>query len=126
MHALNCMRATFRLTEETTMNFNDFRLAAGLLLAVYAATVNAQAYPDRPVHIVVPYGPGGTTDLVARIIAEPLGRALGQPVIVENKSGAGGALGTVAVARASADGYTLGLGTVSTMVIIPAGIQKPG
>jgi len=108
------------------MNFNDCRLAASLLLAVCAATVNAQAYPDRPVHIVVPYVPGGTTDLVARIIAEPLGRALGQPVIVENKSGAGGALGTAAVARASADGYTLGLGTVSTMVIIPAGIQKPG
>lgn len=98
-----------------------------LALALSAAgAASAQTYPDRPVRLVVPYAPGGSTDLIARHVAEPLGRVLGKAVIVDNKSGAGGMLGTAEVARAAPDGYTLGVGTVSTMVIFPAVHPKPG
>lgn len=86
----------------------------------------AQTYPDRPVRLIVPYAPGGSTDLIGRLIAEPLGRALGGAVVVDNKSGAGGMLGTAEAARAVPDGHTLAIGTVSTMVIFPAVHSKPG
>lgn len=99
-------------------------LAALALLACTGAP--AQNYPDRAVRLVVPYAPGGATDLIARHVAEPLGKALGRPVVVDNKSGAGGMVGTAEVARAAADGYTLGVGTVSTMVIFPAVHPSPG
>lgn len=98
--------------------------AAMALLACTGAP--AQTYPDRAVRLVVPYAPGGATDLIARHVAEPLGKALGRPVVVDNKSGAGGMVGTAEVARAAADGYTLGVGTVSTMVIFPAVHPSPG
>lgn len=103
------------------------RMAVLAFTCVAAApAAAADAYPDRPVRLIVPYAPGGATDLIARLISEPLGRVLKQPVVVENKSGAGGMLGTGEVARAQADGYTLGIGTVSTMVIFPAVHPKPG
>src|SRR5476649_123267 len=79
-------------------------LGAGLLIAQAAL---AQGFPTRPVTIVVPYPPGGLIDLVARIIQQRLGVELGQSVIVENRSGAGGNVGAEAVARATPDGYTL-------------------
>lgn len=107
-----------------TIQRRYFVLACTLLLSV--SLTWAQGYPERPVRIVVPYTPGGATDLIARIIAEPLGRALGTSVIVENKSGAGGMLGTQELVRSAPDGYTLGIGTVSTMVIFPAVHPKPG
>ena len=100
-------------------------LALALIL-FFAAAVNAQTYPDKPIRLIVPYAPGGSTDLIARYVAEPLGRVLGQTVVVDNKAGAGGMLGTAEVARAAPDGYTLGVGTVSTMVIFPATHPKPG
>jgi tripartite-type tricarboxylate transporter receptor subunit TctC len=92
-------------------------LATGVAIALPAFS---QGYPEKPVRIIVPFAPGGTTDIVARIIAEPLRQALGQSVVIDNKGGGGGSVGAAEVARADPDGYTLGLSTVSTMVILPA------
>ena len=86
-----------------------------LALAPLAGAVHAQAaYPDRPIKLIVPFAPSGSTDLAARLIAEFAGRELGQPIVVENKAGAGGSLGMEQVAKARADGYTLGMATMST------------
>ena len=85
---------------------------------VLAQAAQAQDWPQKPVRFIVPYPPGGGTDVIARIIQEPLSRALGQPIIIENRGGAGGALGTEAAARSAADGYTF-LFTLSSHTINP-------
>jgi tripartite-type tricarboxylate transporter receptor subunit TctC len=83
-------------------------LAAGILATPFVAgAVRAQAWPSRPIRLVVPYPPGGGADTTARLIAEPMGAALGQPVVVENRGGAGGTIGAAEVARAPHDGHTL-------------------
>jgi tripartite-type tricarboxylate transporter receptor subunit TctC len=87
-------------------------LAAPTLLA--AAPLGAQPAFSRPVRLVVPWAPGGTTDILARIVAEPLGQALGQPVLVENRSGASGNVGSDVVAKAAPDGHTILFGSMST------------
>ncbi len=89
---------------------------AGFVLLAQAA--QAQDWPQKPVRFIVPYPPGGGTDVIARIIQEPLSRALGQQVVIENRGGAGGALGTEAAARSVADGYTF-LFTLSSHTINP-------
>jgi tripartite-type tricarboxylate transporter receptor subunit TctC len=92
---------------------------AGLSVVLVAPLAVAQAWPSKPVRIVVPFPAGGTTDIVARLISTELSQAWGQPVLVENRAGAGGVVGTEVVARAAPDGYTLLMGTVGTHAINP-------
>jgi tripartite-type tricarboxylate transporter receptor subunit TctC len=95
-----------------------------VLLALFTATTAAQPYPSKPIRLMVPFPPGGSTDIVARIVAQKLGTQLGQPLVIENRGGAGGTLGTAVVAKAPADGYNLVVGTTSTHVVAPSVYQK--
>ncbi len=97
-------------------------LAAGLLFA--ASVAAADTYPSRPVTMVVPFAAGGTTDILARALGQGLSRRLGQPVLIDNKSGAGGTVGATQVMRSAADGYTLLLGGASDQVNAPFMMAK--
>lgn len=107
----------------------DRRLVAGLLTGLaltLPAAAFAQAYPQKPITLVVPYAPGGATDIIGRVVAEEMSNSLGQRMVVENRAGAGGSVGAAAVARAQPDGYTLLLGAL-TSHSINMGLQaKPG
>lgn len=94
-------------------------LCAATMGAGYAAQKEAQDFPRRPIRVVIPFAPGGATDIVARQIGPALGELLGQPLVVDNRPGAAGNIGVELVARAQPDGYTVLLGNVSTSSINP-------
>jgi len=92
--------------------------AIAMTVGVLAAgSVQAQNYPNKPIRVIVPFAPGGSTDIVARLVTQRMSQELGQPMVVENKGGAGGAIGASEAARADKDGYTLSIATVSTMAV---------
>jgi tripartite-type tricarboxylate transporter receptor subunit TctC len=93
-------------------------LIALLAFAVQGAL--AQGYPSKPIHLIVPFPPGGPTDIVGRLVAQKLSEGFGQPVVVDNRPGAGGTVGSTAAAKAAADGYTLLYGSTSTLAIAPS------
>src|SRR5206468_11239504 len=99
-------------------------ILAGIALAMAAPPTFADDYPAKPIRIIVSYAPGGGTDVIARVLARKLNEAWGQAVIVENRPGAGGNIGTEAVAKAAADGYTLSL-VPSSHAIAPLFYTKP-
>src|SRR5512138_2959114 len=99
---------------------NRLPLALAALLALAPAPLPAQApYPDRPIRLIVPFPPGGPADALARIAGDEISRALGQPVVVENKPGAGGNIGMEQGAKAPADGYTLTLAPTGNLTVAP-------
>ena len=103
------------------------RISAAALLAALACAsdLQAQTYPSRPIRLVVPFPPGGASDTVARVVVRKFSEGVGQPVVIENRPGVGGLLGSEAVAKAAADGYTLLLGSVSSLAVAPHVFSSP-
>lgn len=92
---------------------------APVALAFLASVAHAQAYPNRPITLIVPFTPGASADGIARIIGKELSSSLGQPVVVDNKPGSGGALGLMAAAKAAPDGYTISMGATGAIAVNP-------
>ena len=92
-------------------------LAAPALAALHRPAL--AAYPDRPIRVIVPFAAGGNTDILARILATPMAERLGRPMVIENRTGAGGSVGAELVAKATPDGYTFGIGSAGALAISP-------
>src|SRR5665213_1310858 len=103
-----------------------FALLGAFLLAVASTQIHAQTYPTKTIKLVVPFGPGGPTDVAARVVAQVVQTGLGQSVVIYNRPGAGGATGTKSVAAAEPDGYTMLIGTSATLGVVPALVKNPG
>ncbi|SAH92159.1 putattive exported protein [Bordetella ansorpii] len=102
----------------------SFLSIAAAILAAASLNVQAASWPDKPIRMIVPYPPGGATDVAARLYAQQMGDYLKQPVVVENKAGAGGEVGAEAVARAEADGYTVLMGALGSLAINASLLEK--
>jgi tripartite-type tricarboxylate transporter receptor subunit TctC len=98
--------------------------AFAALLALTAAVRAQDSYPSKTITMIIPFPAGGSTDVIGRLVAEGLRTVLGQPVVVDNRAGAGGSLGTAAIAKAAPDGYIIGMGTASTLAINPAAYKS--
>ena len=98
--------------------------AAATMAAIAPAVWAADNYPSRPIKLIVPFGAGGSTDIVARLLADKMGPILGQAVVIENKGGAGGSIGAAEIAKSAPDGYTIGMATISTHGSNPAIMSK--
>lgn len=103
--------------------FAGCTIAVAMLMSGTVATAQ-QGYPSRPITLIVPFAAGGSTDVIARVIAEAMSGPLGQNIVVDNRGGAGGSIGTAAIAKAAPDGYTIGVGTASTLAINPAAYRN--
>lgn len=95
-------------------------LHLAILLTAVASGAAHAAFPEKPVHLVVPLAPGGTTDIISRLLGDKMQESLGQPVVIENRGGAGGTIASNHVANSKADGYTILMGTIGTMAVAPA------
>jgi tripartite-type tricarboxylate transporter receptor subunit TctC len=91
-----------------------------LLAALVATAAHAQTYPSRPVRLIVPFPPGGSTDILSRALGQKLAEGLGQPVLIDNRPGAGGSIGSEAAAKSAPDGYTLVMGQLGPLAVSPA------
>ena len=105
---------------------NSLRMLTGLIaLVLSAAAISQEPYPSRAIRLVVPYAPGGVSDITGRIVAQKMTELLGQPMVVENRAGAGGMVGTGAVAKSPPDGYTIVLSSLSAYAIGPKLVKAP-
>ena len=105
------------------MNARRLRLLLAWLVFSWGATIpaaNAAAYPARPVRFIVPSAPGGTPDIISRVLAAELSKQMGQQVVADNRPGAGGVIGMHMIARGAPDGYTIGYGPVSALAVNPS------
>ena len=101
------------------------RLLTGLTLLLLPALASAQDFPDKPIKLIVPFPPGGPNDIIARVVGQRMSELMKQPVVIDNRGGQGGVLGTDAVAKAAPDGYTIGIVSASSLVINPTMEKVP-
>ncbi|MDA8124685.1 MAG: tripartite tricarboxylate transporter substrate-binding protein, partial [Deltaproteobacteria bacterium] len=101
-----------------------YAMMLAVLLALTAGIAFAQDYPTKPINLIIPFAPGGASDVVARIISPLMSKELGQQIVVDNRAGASGNIGVAYAARASNDGYNVLLGNIGTMAINPALFKK--